>query len=131
MAKFLDGCKAGDTRFEIEEALFAIKDSGGIAIWAHPLGGEGEIHLTKEEFLPKLDTMVKFGIEGLECYYSRYSEKEIKFLLECVSKNNLLISGGSDYHGKNKDIPLGKLNDTNSPTEASKLTILSAINIIH
>ena len=53
MKKYLDGCKTGNTRFNIEEAINAITESGGIPIWAHPLGGEGEIHLTPEKFLPK------------------------------------------------------------------------------
>lgn len=113
MKKYLDGCKTGNTRFDGQEAINIIKHAGGIAIWAHPLGGEGEKHLTEKEFLQRLDTMKNFGIQGLECYYSRYNSKEIKFLVDCAKKNNLQITAGSDYHGKNKDIPLGKLSSTN------------------
>ena len=43
--------------------------------------------------------MLEAGIEGIECYYSRYNADEIKFLVDCAKENNLLISGGSDYHG--------------------------------
>ncbi len=110
MKKYLDGCKTGNTRFDGEEAIKVIKKAGGIPVWAHPLGGEGEVHLKPEEFLPKLEKMKKFGIEGLECYYSRYDAEEISFLVNCAKKNNLSITGGSDYHGSNKDIPLCKLN---------------------
>ena len=117
MKKYLDGCKTGNTRFDIKEAVSAIKSAGGIVVWAHPLGGEGEVHLTKEEFLPKLKEMLKHGIQGLECYYSRYSKKEVELLIECARKNNLYISGGSDYHGTNKDIPLAKLNSDNIPAD--------------
>lgn len=127
MAKYLDGCKSGDTRFGGEEAIFAIKASGGIPVWAHPLGGEGEKHLSQKEFLPKLNKMLKFGIKGLECYYSRYSKEEISFLLECCEQHNLLISGGSDYHGTNKDIPLLKLNTNNTPIESENLSIIKEI----
>ena len=117
MKKYLDGCKTGNTRFDIKEAVSAIKSAGGIVVWAHPLGGEGETHLTKEEFLPKLNEMLKFSIEGLECYYSRYSKEEVELLIECARKNNLYITGGSDYHGKNKDIPLARLNSDNIPID--------------
>ena len=48
MAKYLDGCKSGDTRFSGEEAISSIITSSGIPVWAHPLGGEGEKHLSKE-----------------------------------------------------------------------------------
>ena len=42
MKKYLEGCKTGNTRFDGEEAINTIKISGGIPVWAHPLGGEGE-----------------------------------------------------------------------------------------
>ena len=53
MKKYLDGCKTGNSRFDGEEAIQIIKNAGGIPVWAHPLGGEGENHLSQEEFLPK------------------------------------------------------------------------------
>ena len=68
--------------------------------------------------------MKTLGIKGLECYYSRYNFDEINFLINCANSNNLLISGGSDYHGKNKDIPLAKLNCENIFIDSEKLTIL-------
>lgn len=124
MKKYLDGCKSGDTRFEGKEAIEAIKASGGIPVWAHPLGGEGEVHISKEEFLKRYHILKQIGIEGLECYYSRYNEEEIKFLVDFSNKNDLLISAGSDYHGSNKDIPVGKLNVENNIVNPEKITIL-------
>ena len=124
MKKYLDDCKVKNTKFSIEEAIFAIKESGGIPVWAHPLGGEGEVHIGGEIFLKNLKTMKTLGIKGLECYYSRYNFDEINFLINCANSNNLLISGGSDYHGKNKDIPLAKLNCENIFIDSEKLTIL-------
>lgn len=121
MKKYLDGCKAGDTRFTGEESISAIKAAGGIPVWAHPLGGEGERHLSEEEFLPKLETMKTYGIQGLECYYSRYGMKEIEFLVNCAESNDLIVTGGSDYHGKNKTVPIGKLNSENLPINDSKI----------
>ena len=127
MKKYLDGCKSGDTRFSGEEAIDAILKSGGIPIWAHPLGGEGEIHISQDEFLTKLETMKSYGIKGIECYYSRYNTEEIDFLVKTATEQNLLITGGSDYHGTNKDIPLKRLNTKETPIEADKLTILNAL----
>lgn len=125
MEKYLDGCKTGNTRFDGFEAVDTLKSAGAIPVWAHPIGGEGERHIKKEEFYPKLKTMLEAGIEGIECYYSRYNADEIKFLVDCAKKNNLLISGGSDYHGLNKDIPLLKLNELNIPVDAKFLTVLN------
>ena len=127
MNKYLDGCKTGQTRFSIEESINAIKSSGGIPVYAHSIGGEGEKHITKKELLPKLKKMIKYGIEGLECYYSRYSLEEIEFLQELANKNNLFITGGSDYHGTNKDIPIAKLNTENKYIDSEKLNILKVL----
>ena len=128
MKKYLDNCKTGNTKFDGEEAIDIIKLSGGIPVWAHPLGGEGEAHIAKEEFLERLNSMKQFGIKGLECYYSRYNIQEIHMLASIAKENNLYITGGSDYHGKNKDIPLGKLNTENLPVENSKLTLLTRVS---
>ena len=127
MKKYLDGCKSGDTRFTGEEAINAIIEAGGIPIWAHPLGGEGEEHITPEEFYKKFETMKSLGIRGLECHYSRYTDDEASFLLDVCRQNNLFITGGSDYHGTNKDIPLGKLNVEARFIDASSLTILNKL----
>lgn len=124
MKKYLDNCKTGNTRFDGLEAINVIKNAGGLVVWAHPLGGEGEVHSPKEEFLKKLDRMVLFGIQGLECFYSRYSNEEIKLLTETAKNYNLYITGGSDYHGTNKDVPLNRLNIYDEPVDGNQFTIL-------
>ena len=130
MQKYLDGIKTGKTRFSIEEAIDAIVTSGGIPVWAHPLGGEGEKHIAHEKFMPRLEKMIAYGIKGLECYYSRYTLEEVKFLINCANSNNLLISGGSDYHGTNKEnIQLAKLNVDSTPIDAENLTVLKYLGI--
>ncbi len=128
MKKYLDACKTPNTRFDIKEAVEALKESGAVIVWAHPIGGEGEEHLTEKEFLLKLEIMKNFGIQGLECYYSRYNEFEEDFLVNCAKRNNLLISGGSDYHGTNKkNISLAKLNCENKFIDSNSLTILHSL----
>lgn len=124
MKKYLDGCKSGDTRFAGDEAIDAIISAGGIPVWAHPLGGEGEIHISEEEFFKRFEVMKRIGIKGLECHYSRYSTEEAKFLIKVANDNGLFITGGSDYHGTNKDIPLGKLNINDETVPHNKLTLL-------
>lgn len=123
MKKYLDGCKTGNTKFDGRQAINVIILSGGIPVWAHPLGGEGEKHLTQKEFLPQLQTMTESGIRGLECYYSRYSLEEADFLVKCAKENNLLITGGSDWHGTNKTVPIGRLNCSDIPIDSDKINI--------
>ena len=67
---------------------------------------------------------------GLECYYSRYNEEEIEFLVDVAKQNDLLISGGSDYHGANKTVKLAQLNVDNEPIREENLSIIKNSSIL-
>ncbi len=123
MKKYLDECETGNTKFDGEIAIQTIDKAGGTPIWAHPLGGEGEKHLSEEEFIPNLETMINCGIKGLECYYSRYTQKEAEFLVHIAKQYNLLITGGSDWHGTNKDIPIGLLSADGLDIDSSLISV--------
>lgn len=127
MKKYLDGCKTPNSRFDGKEGIEAILSAGGIPVWAHPLGGEGEKHIDPETFYKRLEVMKRNGIMGLECYYSRYNFEEIEFLVNVANENGLFISGGSDYHGTNKTINLCRLNTENKYIDSDKLTVLKKI----
>lgn len=121
--KYLNPIKTLNTRLDAETVIKAINASGGISVWAHPLGGEGEKHLTEDAFKTELSHMIDYGIQGLECWYSRFNESEIQLLLDIAKENDLLISGGSDYHGKNKNVVLGTLNNYGRAVDRSELMI--------
>ena len=91
-----------ESRIPAGLAIGAIKSSGGVAIWAHPLGGENEIHMNRDELEEKLGVLQDIGIEGLECFYSRYDENEIAMLLDIAESRGLLVSGGSDFMARIK-----------------------------
>ena len=124
---YLNKIKVKSENLYPDEAVDAIHKAGGIAVWAHPLGGEGETHLTQEKFAEQFQIVSKAGIDGIECRYSRYDERELDFLTDFALKHGLLISGGSDYHGKNKDISLGELNCFGKEIHPSDLNILEKI----
>lgn len=124
--EFVTPCKIGNDRIEASVAIDAVKQSGGVTIWAHPLGGEGERRLTHEEFYRQLDELIKAGIQGLECFYSRYSQEDIAFLLEEARKHNLLVSAGSDYHGDNKpNLHIGKLSEDDMDVNLENINLCS------
>ena len=115
-------------RVDAARAIRAIKNAGGIAVWAHPLGGTGEKRLTKEQFAAQLQTLKEVGIAGLECYYSEYTAEESEMLRQAAMEQGLLISGGSDYHGTNKKhLHLGMLNKDDEVIKDSQLTILEKL----
>lgn len=127
MKKYLKGCKTPNSKFDKREAISAIISAGGIPVWAHALGGEGEEHISPELFFKRFEVMKSDGIQGLECYYSRYNDEEIEFLKKVALENGMYISGGSDYHGTNKDIELAKLNVDNRLIDSDNLSVLEKI----
>ena len=128
--EYVSPCKVGNDRIDASVAIDAIRSAGGVAVWAHPLGGEGEKRLTHEEFYKQLDELMKVGIQGLECYYSRYSQEDIAFLLEETQKHNLLVSAGSDYHGDNKpNLHIGKLSEDDMDVAENELSILKNLEL--
>jgi predicted metal-dependent phosphoesterase TrpH len=85
-----------------------LHNAGGITILAHP----GLIKWAGHDELDQyIGVLADAGVlDGIECYYFRYSDEQTDFFLGLAKKHNLLISGGSDYHGNNKpDIPLGSV----------------------
>ena len=116
-----------ESRIPAGLAIGAIKSSGGVAIWAHPLGGENEIHMNREELEEKLGVLQGIGIEGLECFYSRYDEDEIAMLLDIAESRGLLVSGGSDFHGKNKNVEIGELGVSKRPVFDSDLSLIAEL----
>ena len=110
---------------DIEECLNLIKDSGGIPVLAHPK----TLELTDKELLILIKNMMQLGLQGIEVYHSSHSMSDMDYYLEIANKFDLLISGGSDYHGKvcKPDIEIGT--GKNNNLKIKKLSILDKFNI--
>ena len=81
-----------------EDAISLIRGAGGIAILAHPL----LYHLDRPELEQLITQLISFGLAGLEAIYTANSTEDEQYVRTLASRNGLLISGGSDYHGSNK-----------------------------
>ncbi len=109
---------------QYQECLELIKDSGGIPVLAHPKS----LELSEKEFLILLKEMISCGLKGIEVYHSSHSKEEMDYYLEIANKYGLLISGGSDFHGKSvkPDIELGTGKDNN--IKIKKLSLLDKLH---
>ena len=87
-----------------EKAIKMIKSVGGVPVLAHPV----LYHMGNEQMNKLMDYLCEHGIAGLEAVYSTYTMGDELEMKHIAKERNLLISGGSDYHGANKpDIELG------------------------
>ncbi len=92
----------------IKEIVKFIHENGGIAFLAHPFQYK---FTDTENFLDKIYNEV--DLDGVECFYTTFSEEQTNYLLDFAKKRNLLISGGSDYHGtlkQNHNLGVGRGN---------------------
>lgn len=107
-----------------EECLDLILKSNGIPVLAHPKS----LELSEKEFLILLKKMIKSGLKGIEIYHSSHTKEEMEFYLKVANEYNLLISGGSDYHGPTVkpdiDLATGKNNNLN----IKSLTLVNYLN---
>lgn len=87
-----------------EEAIDAILQASGIPVLAHPM----LYHLPEEELVKLVERLKNHGLQGIETIYSTYSKEEEETVRKLACKYNLLITGGSDFHGEVKpDISIG------------------------
>lgn len=80
-------------RFSPQEAIETIKEAQGIPVLAHPYT------LRSDELIPGF---IDYGLMGLEVYYSEHSQGMVNFYLNLAKEHNLLVTGGSDFHGAAK-----------------------------
>lgn len=127
IVKYIDPCKTETDRIDGEKVIQAILLSGGVPVWAHPLGGTDEREVPVLAFERQLDVLISAGLMGLECYYSKYTKLQVDMLIEAARKHDLCISGGSDYHGRNKKVRLGELNVHGFLVTEDMLTVVEAV----
>jgi hypothetical protein len=87
-----------------ENAVAEILENNGIPVFAHPVyedrGGM---------FEKTAAALVEMGVKGIEVFHTDHEAEDTAKYLEYAKRNNLVITGGSDFHGANKeDAALGR-----------------------
>lgn len=81
------------------EAIKLVHDAGGVAVMAHPYILQMVSHI---------EDLAADGLDGIEVYYPTHSNQEISYLNNIADRFNLLVTGGSDFHGRpGKDSAIG------------------------
>jgi hypothetical protein len=93
-------------RLPSDQAIAMIEAAGGLPILAHPY-----LMRNKDEsgFEANLRRLMEQGLRGMEVYYTDHSYAEEAYFADVARRFNLLVSGGTDFHGAIKpDVALGR-----------------------
>jgi predicted metal-dependent phosphoesterase TrpH len=82
-------------RLEPEPAIRLIAEAGGVAVLAHPY----YMRLSADALEPVIARFTQAGLAGIEAYYTDHTESETRLYLELAQRHDLLVTGGTDYHG--------------------------------
>lgn len=92
----------------LREAVKVIEENNGIAVLAHPGNNV-------KENVSLLEAIISCSVKGIEVYSSYHNEKQISFYEDFAKKHDLLLTCGSDFHGKIKpSIAVGGSNCANN-----------------
>lgn len=94
-------------RFELkpQDGIGAIRNAGGLPVLAHPV----LLRKTYDELDKLLAELKGFGLVGIEAVYSENSKDDTGNLMRLAIKHDLIVTGGSDFHGSFKPgLELGK-----------------------
>lgn len=92
-----------------KEGIDLIKMAGGIPVLAHPL----LYKFSDAELEELIQTLKGDGLVGIETFYSMNTGFDEAYVKKFANKYNLLMTGGSDYHGTVKpliELGIGKGN---------------------
>jgi predicted metal-dependent phosphoesterase TrpH len=79
----------------VAEAVEAIHEASGVAIWAHPFWDISD----PVEVLSSIDRFVALSIDGVEAFYVTHTREQTELLAARCGELGLLTTGSADYHG--------------------------------
>ena len=79
----------------VAQAIDAIHDAGGVAVWAHPFWDID----ASEEVLDAIERFRALGIDGVEAFYITHTRAHTELLARRCRELELLSTGSADFHG--------------------------------
>jgi len=93
--RYLVPCNVEKRFFPFSEAIDLVHRAGGVAVLAHPPFVTSDRKVLGE----LLDTFFSLGLDGVEAWNSGASRHDIEWYITLARRRNLLVTGGSDFHG--------------------------------
>jgi predicted metal-dependent phosphoesterase TrpH len=79
----------------VPDAIRAIHEAGGVAVWAHPFWDVDASDAVRET----VERFHSYGLDGVECFYPTHGAEQAALLADQCAELGLLSTGSSDFHG--------------------------------
>jgi hypothetical protein len=79
----------------VEEAVEAIHEAGGVAIWAHPFWDVDD----PAEVIESINRFNALGIDGIEAFYVSHDQAQTELIAARCAELGMLTTGSADFHG--------------------------------
>lgn len=96
--------------FTVKEAIDVIHKAGGVAVLAHPNSTYLSLKIIVGEFeeqVKVIQEFVGYGLDGIEAYREEHSLEDEMRYIKLAADLGVLVTGGSDYHGKGASVETG------------------------
>lgn len=83
-----------------KEGIELLRGEGATVALAHPFLSR---LMTQERLDDLLSDFRAWGLSALEAYHNAHDARHVRVCTDMAARHKLLLTGGSDYHGDNKD----------------------------
>lgn len=102
--RYLIPCNVPKQYLAMEDAITEIRRLGGVSVLAHPTS----ISQERQELWRIITELSRIGLDGIEVFNNLAQGDEMEFLRRRGEGAGLLLTGGSDFHGIEPGMEMGR-----------------------
>ena len=102
--RYLVPCNVPKCYWPIQDAIEEIRRLGGVSVLAHPT----TVSTNRQELRDLVTELSESGLDGIEVFNNLAQADEMEFLRRLAGELGLLVTGGSDYHGIEEGLQMGR-----------------------
>jgi 3',5'-nucleoside bisphosphate phosphatase len=102
--RYLVPCNVPKCYWPLQDAIQVIRRLGGVAVLAHPT----TVSTNRQELRDIFAELTEAGLDGIEVFNNLAQAEEMEFMRRLAAELGLLVTGGSDYHGIEEGLQMGR-----------------------
>jgi len=102
--RYLVPCNVPKQHWPVDDAISEIRRLGGLTVLAHPT----TITSGHQQLWNIITELAEMGLDGIEVFNNLALADDMEFLRRRAEEADLLITGGSDYHGIEAGLEIGR-----------------------